>query len=128
MATLWYTVPMKNIITSALFLLTLFCLSVFIFDPTHLYFELPWLDIPMHVFGGFGVAAFVLAVATHGKQKLSLTQVLILYLCVAITWELYEFVKDVLIHKVAWNGWSDTLFDIFNGAVGATVAFLFLKK
>jgi hypothetical protein len=85
-------------------------------------------DIPMHVLGGFGVASFVLAVATHGKQKLSLTQILILYLCVAITWELYEFVKDVLVHKVEWNGWPDTLSDVFNGGVGATVAFFFLKK
>lgn len=119
---------MKHIIVSALFLIILLCLSVFIFDPTNLYFELPWLDIPMHVLGGFGVASFVLAVAVHGKQKLSFVQVLTLYLCVAITWELYEFIKDVAVHHVAWNGWSDTISDVFNGGVGATVAFLFLKK
>jgi hypothetical protein len=119
---------MKHIITSALFLLIVFCISAFIFEPSHLYFELPWLDIPMHVIGGLGVAVFVTAIATHGKQKLSLTQVLILYLCVALVWELYEFVKDVVIQKVEWNGWSDTLADIFNGGVGAIVAYLFLKK
>lgn len=82
----------------------------------------------MHVLGGFAVASFVIAVAAHGKQKFSLVQVLILYLCVAFVWELYEFVKDVLINDVAWNGWSDTISDFLNGAIGAIVAFFFFKK
>ncbi len=128
MATLWYTIIMKHIITSVLFLLTVFCLSVFIFDPTNLYYELPWLDIPMHVLGGFGVVSFFMAIAAYGKQKFTITQVIILYLCVAFLWELYEVVKDVIVNHVSWNGWSDTLFDVVNGGIGAVVAFLFLKK
>jgi Ca2+/Na+ antiporter len=119
---------MKHIIGSLFFLIVLLCLSVFIFDPSKLYFELPWLDIPMHVLGGFGVASFVMAVATYGKQKLSIVHVLILYLCVAVTWELYELVKDVFASNVPWNGWSDTLSDTINGAVGAVVAFFIFKK
>lgn len=119
---------MRQIIISGFFILALLCLSVFIFDPSNLYFEIPWLDIPMHMLGGFGVASFVIAVATYGKQKFSLAQVLVLYLCVAVTWELYEFIKDVIVHHVAWNGWHDTLWDITNGALGATVAFLIFKK
>lgn len=119
---------MKHIIFSALFLIILLCLSVFIFDPTNLYFEIPWLDIPMHVLGGFGVASFVIAVVLHSKQKLTLTQVIILYMCVAVTWELYEIIKDVLVHKISWNGWHDTLLDIINGALGAIAAFFLLKK
>lgn len=119
---------MRNIIISGFFLLSLLCLSVFIFDPTNLYFELPWLDIPMHVLGGFGVASFVMAVTIHSKQKLTLTQVIILYLCVALTWELYEFVKDVVVRHTEWNGWNNTLLDIVNGALGAIAAFFILKK
>jgi hypothetical protein len=119
---------MRNIIISGFFLLALLCLSVFIFDPTNLYFEIPWLDIPMHMLGGFGVASFVLAAVLYSKQKLTLLQVLILYLCVALAWELYEFVKDVVVHHVEWNGWHDTLWDIVNGALGATTAFFLLKK
>lgn len=119
---------MKNIIISVFFLLSLLSLSVFIFDPAHLYFEIPWLDIPMHILGGFGVVSFVLAVSLYGKQKLSFFQLLILYLCVAVTWELYEFIKDALIHHTSWNGWHDTLWDIINGALGAAVAFFLLKK
>ena len=119
---------MKHIISSAFFLIILLCLSVFIFDPTNLYYELPWLDIPMHVLGGFGVASFVLAVATYGKQKLSLTHVLILYMCVAVAWELYEIVKDVFVYTRVWNDWPDTLSDVINGAIGAVVAFFLIKK
>lgn len=119
---------MKHIIVSALFLVILFCLSVFIFDPSNLYFEIKWLDIPMHILGGFGVASLAIAIALYGKQKLSLIQVLILYLCVTLTWELYEFIKDVLIHRVSWNGWRDTLWDIINGALGTAIAFFIFKK
>jgi hypothetical protein len=118
---------MRHIIISGFFLLALLSLSVFIFDPTHLYFEIPWLDIPMHILGGFGVASFVMSVATYGKQKLSFTQVFIVYLCVAITWELYEFAHDLL-RGTAWTGWPDTIKDLFDGAVGATTAFFLLKK
>ena len=118
---------MRQIITSGFFLLALLCLSVFIFDPTHLYFELPWLDIPMHILGGFGVASFVMSVATYGKQKFSFTHVMILYLCVAVTWELYEFIQDIL-RGTVWNGWGDTIKDLCDGAIGAITAFFLLKK
>ena len=129
MAILCYTITtMKHIVVSALFLVTLLCLSVFIFEPSNLYFETPWLDIPMHILGGFGVASLAIAVALYGKQKLSLVQVLILYLCVTLAWELYEFIKDVLIHQVSWNGWHDTLWDIINGALGTAIAFFIFKK
>jgi hypothetical protein len=50
---------MKHIIISALYLLTLFCLSHFVFDPSYLYNEIPWLDIPMHIMGGFVVGVLV---------------------------------------------------------------------
>jgi hypothetical protein len=81
----------------------------------------------MHVLGGFGVASLVLALAHHAKQKLSLVQVLILYLVVAISWEVYELVKDIISGN-SWNGWSDTLSDIVNGAIGAGVAYVFFKN
>lgn len=118
---------MKHIISSTLYLIILLCLSKFVFDPTHLYYELPWLDIPMHIMGGFGVASLVTSIANYKKKNLSFTSVLLLYLCVAIGWELYEFAQD-LYNGNEWGGWSDTLSDIFNGGVGASVAYYLLKK
>jgi hypothetical protein len=58
---------MKQIMLSALYLLTLFSISEFIFNPTYLYYEIVWLDIPMHIFGGFGVASLTWAVERIAK-------------------------------------------------------------
>jgi hypothetical protein len=118
---------MKHIISSALYLIILLCLSKFIFDPTYLYYEIPWLDIPMHIMGGFGVTSLSLAIATYKKKKMSYTSVLLLYLAVAVGWEVYEFASDT-INNMSWNGWPDTLSDIFNGGLGASVAYYLLKK
>lgn len=118
---------MKSIISSTLYLAALYSLSAFVFDPTRLYYELPWLDIPMHVLGGFGVASLALSVARYQNYKLSFISVLLAYLVIAVGWEFYEFIHD-LMRSSSWNGWSDTLSDTFNGAVGASVAYYFLKK
>ena len=110
-----------------LYLIILYCLSHFVFEPTYLYYELPWLDIPMHILGGFGVAMLALSIARYKKYNISITSVLLAYLVVALTWELYEFCHD-LIRSTPWNGWQDTLSDIINGAIGGWIAYFFLKK
>ncbi|MEN9881370.1 MAG: hypothetical protein RLZZ308_553 [Candidatus Parcubacteria bacterium] len=97
------------------------------FDPTHLYYELEWLDIPMHVLGGVGVASLVLSVVLYKHKKVSLLGVVVMYTVVAVMWELYEYVKDLLDMRV-WNGWVDTGADYINGAVGAIIAYIFAKK
>lgn len=118
---------MKYIIYSGLYLLAVYCLSAFVFDRANLYYEIPWLDIPMHVIGGFGVASLTLSIFSYKKQKISLTSVLLVYLLIAIGWELFEFYKDILASR-SWNGWGDTLSDIVNGALGVLFAYFFLKK
>jgi hypothetical protein len=118
---------MKQIVGSLLYLATLLSLSVFVFDPTHLYYELPWLDIPMHIMGGFGVASLFIAVQLYHKKKIHLAHLLVFYLIIAISWEMYEYVKDV-IHISPWNGWSDTISDVINGALGSLSAFFIFKK
>lgn len=122
-----YFLLMKHIISSSLYLIILLCLSKFIFDPTYLYYEIPWLDIPMHVMGGFGITSLTLAIAAYKKKKMSLISALIIYLVVAVGWEVYEFLGDV-INTMKWNGWGDTLADTCNGAIGALVAYYLLKK
>lgn len=81
----------------------------------------------MHVLGGFGVASFALAILAHKKQKATFMVVLAFYFCIAIGWESYEYAKDIA-RATSWNGWSDTISDIINGAFGAVVAFFLLKK
>lgn len=118
---------MKHIVSSLLYLVTLLCLSVFVFDRTNLYYEIPWLDIPMHVMGGFGIASLTLSISNYKNKNISLLGVLAVYACVAIGWELYELVGDILNHSV-WNGWSDTISDFINGMIGAYGAYYLLKK
>jgi hypothetical protein len=118
---------MKPIISSVLYLIILLALSEFVFDPTHLYYELPWLDIPMHVMGGFGVTSLIMSVALYTKKNLHLYQIILLFLCVAIGWELYEYAHDLMLVR-EWNGWSDTVSDIINGILGSLAAYFLLKK
>ena len=117
---------MKSIIFSSLYLLVLLCLSTFIFDPTHLYYELPWLDIPMHILGGFGVASLACAILNYKGMKVSYTYVFIAYAFVAITWEGYEYVHDMIRGRV-WNGWFDTIKDLIDGAIGMSVSYYIQK-
>lgn len=118
---------MKHIVSSLLYLVILLCLSVFVFDPTNLYYEIWWLDIPMHIMGGFGVTSLALSIAVYKEKKLSLTHILLIYTLVAIGWEMYEYVGDVL-RGSAGNGWSDTIGDFINGLIGAYGAYYLLKK
>lgn len=118
---------MKQILTSALYLITIFSVSHFIFDPTHLYYELRWLDIPMHIMGGFGVASLVSAVLTYMGRPVSFFHIFLSYTVVAFVWELYEYVND-LASYTDWNGWFDTTKDYINGLIGAGIAYLFIRK
>ena len=125
---------MKHIIISGLYLLTLFCISTFVFDPAYLYYELRWLDIPMHIMGGFGVAAFVGSIFSYRGVKVSYVQLMIAYLVVAILWEGYEHTLNV-VHEGVWYGERepiadilDTIKDLVDGAIGMSVAYLFIRK
>lgn len=118
---------MKQIVISSLYLLVLFSLSYFIFDPAHLYYELKWLDIPMHILGGFGVASLVSALYSYFGKPISPWKIFIAYTFAAVAWELYEYVHDVVIGR-EWNGWFDTIKDYIDGGIGAAISYRLMKK
>jgi hypothetical protein len=122
-----YTVYMKYIILSALYLLVLFSVSQFIFNPTYLYYEIWWLDIPMHILGGFGVAAFAASIFKYIGIKISFWKLTIFFLVVAVVWELYEYMHDV-IAGTEWSGWFDTIKDIVDGFIGSSALYFLIKK
>ena len=117
---------MKHIIISLLFLTILFCLSKFVFDPAYLYSELLWLDIPMHVIGGFGIASLSAAILSYKGIRVSYMKLFLAYMMVAIAWESYEYIKDVILPR-PWGGWYDSIKDIFDGIVGSWFFWLFYK-
>jgi hypothetical protein len=118
---------MKPIVYSLLYLAVLFSLSTFVFDPANLYSDVWWLDIPMHVLGGFGVASLAAAVFSYKKSRISYKKIIIAYLIVAVMWELYEVIHDFIVLR-EWGGWVDTISDVCNGFVGATISYLLIKK
>ena len=118
---------MKHIIISLIYLLSLFCISKFIFEPANLYYELTWLDIPMHIMGGFGVAALTGAVLSYRGIKISYTKLFIAYVVIAVSWEIYEYVHNINTID-GWSGWPDTWKDLFDGLVGMSIAYLFVRK
>lgn len=118
---------MRQIITSALYLLTIFSVSKFIFVPANLYYELLWLDIPMHIMGGFGVASLVSALFSYKEKKVSFLHLFIAYTAVALVWEVYEYQNGVITYETM-SDWFDTVMDYGNGLLGAAVAYLLIRK
>jgi hypothetical protein len=118
---------MKQIITSVLYLLIIFSVSQFIFEPAHLYYEIRWLDIPMHIMGGFGVASLAAALYAYFDKPVSFWKIFLIYALVAVAWELYEYIHD-LVTYTTWNGWLDTIKDFVDGFIGASIAYLFIRK
>lgn len=118
---------MKQIITSLLYLLTIFCVSHFIFEPTHLYYEIKWLDIPMHIMGGFGVASLVSSIYSYKGKSVSFWTLFFTYTAVAITWEVYEYIRAVMTYSET-SGIVDTIKDYIDGLIGMSLAYSLIRK
>ena len=118
---------MKSIFFSLVFLLILFLVSHYIFEPTYLYYELVWLDIPMHILGGFGVASLTRAVLSYKGIQVSYTKLLLSYILVAVAWEIYEYVRGVMVYDSIYK-YLDTVKDLFDGYLGMGLLYLLTRK
>ncbi len=88
----------------------------------------------MHIVGGFGVAVLTIAVLAYKGIKISYKHLLIAFLFVGIFWELYEHVLNML-NIGTWYGRKgvipdvvDSCKDLVNGALGVSLAYLFIKN
>ncbi|MDO8492393.1 MAG: hypothetical protein Q7S34_02015 [bacterium] len=97
-----------------------------------LFWLLPWFDIPMHILGGFWVSLAVLAIWFSFKKSIPENKIfffilILATLIVGIFWEIFEYYFDI-----AFPGKEgylyDTIKDLFDDLVGATLAFYYLKK
>ena len=118
---------MKLIVISTLYLLILIALEKFVFVPSYLYYELPWLDIPMHLLGGFGVASLTGAILAYNRSPVSYWKLFVAYAVISVAWETYEYAHDV-VRSLEWNGWPDTMSDLINGWIGMSIAYFFVRK
>jgi hypothetical protein len=105
-------------------------------DYWHLYFYIWWLDIPMHILGGFWVALTSLVfyyAFPEGKEKER--SVIFVYalaiasvLTIGLMWEIYEFSVDSMF-SLALNQVGDTLKDLSDDFVGGVIgATLFIWR
>lgn len=97
-----------------------------------MYYIIPWLDIPMHIWGGFLFGTmFVYVYEYINRDKLSerinLKHLLVFVFLIGVIWELYEYVFDVIGHR-EWRGLPDSLKDLFDDLLGACLAYLFISK
>jgi uncharacterized membrane protein YjdF len=128
---------------------------VFIANVIALYFDiyhqLPWLDIPMHFFGGYTVALFGIALYAwirgrveiraknrqHSKIAILLLEMLFVIgfvMIVSVVWEIWEFFMDqfatAFVNRFGATqpGIADTMDDLLNDGVGAMTAKLICER
>ena len=99
------------------------------------YWTYRWLDIPLHLIGGFWVSLTALWICLEIKhidniyeyKKKSLFIMLASVLIIAFFWEIFELIfKVTSLHSVGY--WQDSVGDIVNGFVGGVIAFLFFIR
>lgn len=124
-----YFCHMKNVFWLLIAIGSTFLVSEYIFVPAKLYYEFLWLDIPMHILGGFLIGSLSIALLKVQKKKhlISLRHVIAYVLCIAIIWEVSESYKGVVDYGTVW-GWLDTLKDLVNGVIGAVLAYKICQK
>lgn len=118
---------MRTIIFSIIFLGILFGVSRFIFEPTYLYYEFLWLDIPMHILGGVGIAFFVSSILKFNNKNVSFLFLFLTYVIVALSWEVYEYIRGVIVYS-DMSKWIDSMMDFFYGLLGVLLFYFFKKK
>ncbi len=118
---------MKNIFLSALFILAIFSISHFIFELTYLYYEIWWLDIPMHILGGVSFALLFVSVLNLKNIEIKFSEIILFVFIIGILWEIYEYAIHIYLGK-DWNGILDTIKDLFDDIIGASIVYFFSIK
>lgn len=86
----------------------------------YLYWTYRWLDIPVHILGGFALGCFLVAALFRHRLGLYVAGIVV----VTVGWEVFE----VLIGMPRPTDYLvDTVSDVANGALGAAVAYLFAR-
>ncbi len=123
---------MRKILVTLFAILSTFLISNFLFEKINLYYELWWLDIPMHIFGGFLFALLFIYFSIYKKSSskylsINYKNILLFVLFIGVIWEVYEYLHDIMRDQV-WRGWTDTIKDLCNDMFGASIAYIIKRK
>ena len=117
------------------FPLLIFLINFLIFQPFKLYHYYPWLDIPMHFFGGAAIAFSFILILDRCKDEIIIKdkfiKILFIVSLVALTavlWEFWEHLVNYLFTLEWYFTLRDTLEDLFLGILGGLIIALFFKS
>jgi hypothetical protein len=87
-----------------------------------------WWDIFAHLGGGLTIGFWLAAVSSRYRLPPAWARIVIIggVLLVAIAWELWELVEGVAGGPGGY--WIDTTKDLFDGVLGATIAWIIYKR
>jgi len=99
------------------------------------YWRVRWIDIPVHIIGGFGVALLSVWIALKFKHinnicNYKIKSFLIIFvsvLSVGIFWEIFELIIRFT-HFGRANYWEESLVDVINGLIGGVIAYFYFIK
>lgn len=95
----------------------------------YLYWQIWWLDIMMHLFGGaiiaFGVFTLYYFRILRLKRSPSLLVVMSLVALIAVSWEIFQYVITV---ELPNDYVLDTMTDIICGVVGGALGYIIGKR
>lgn len=81
----------------------------------------------MHLLGGLGVGFLIISVAKVYDLKLSLLQIFLLFMIVAVVWEIYEYIRGVMVYD-DFSKYLDTIKDIVMGSLGLYGSYSLTKR
>ncbi len=96
------------------------------------YWIFRWLDIPVHIVGGFWVSLTSLWISLKikhidsicGYRKKALLIMLISVFVVGISWEIFEVIFKInFLHDIGY--WESSLKDIISGFIGGIISYLY---
>jgi hypothetical protein len=86
-----------------------------------------WWDIVSHILGGLWVGLFAAWFAAHWSRRVTVFQCVVSAIMVGVGWEVYEYLID-LQHSPYWPVWVEILKDLFDDALGGSIAGYFVTR
>lgn len=102
-----------------LLLIVLFLFSELFLIPARLYFEFKWLDIIMHIVGGYllGGLFYNIFIYKYKESNYKYLWLLFFVFIIGVLWEVSEYIRDIIAQR-EWSGMIDTIKDIFDDIIG----------
>ncbi|CAN5759976.1 hypothetical protein BH11PAT2_BH11PAT2_02700 [soil metagenome] len=104
------------VLSAALLAAHLYALS------TYFYWHHRWFDIPMHILGGIAIGSFLLAFFSVKRAWLYFAAML----SITVLWEVFEYYAGI--SRGQPDYWFDTIKDIADGMIGASITFITAKN